>query len=587
VELQRPVAAAARRIAARLRALSRRFAGGGGRALPALVLALVSLALAPAHASAAGSQAVSPSAELTTPASETRPPPGHTLSARAVKRIAARSQKLRDELAKHGRASSSAFTKGSRRWQVSYYADGREVAQVVVDERARRAVEVWTGPQVAWEMARGLPGAFGRKVNAPYVWIPLMVAFIFPFVDWRRPFRLLHLDLLMLLAFSLSHLYFNRGEILTSVPLVYPVLGYLLVRMLLFAYVRRLREPRAPLRLVVPTAYLAMALIFLVGFRFGLNLTSSNVIDVGYSGVIGADRLTHGERLYGDFPRDDRSGDTYGPVTYYAYVPFELALPWSGKWDGLPAAHAASLFFDAATIAGLFLVGRRLRRGRAGTDLGVALAYGWAAYPYTLFALSSNANDSLVAMLLVFSFLFLGSSRMRGGLLALAGAAKLAPLALFPLFAGYARRLTTAARYVTAFVVVSAVVMLPVLLAGDLRLFWDRTIGFQLGRDSPFSIWGQEDLGTLQDVAKALAAGLAVLVAFVPRRPSPLQTAALGAAVLIALELTLTHWFYLYIVWFFPFVLIALLGQQTFVDESDSLSGEHQELDRAREPALV
>jgi hypothetical protein len=34
--------------------------------------------------------------------------------------------------------------------------------------------------------------------------------------------------------------------------------------------------------------------------------------------------------------------------------------------------------------------------------------------------------------------------------------------------------------------------------------------------------------------------------------------AALGAAVLIALEAGLTHWFYLYIVWFLPFVLLAL-----------------------------
>jgi cell shape-determining protein MreD len=36
--------------------------------------------------------------------------------------------------------------------------------------------------------------------------------------------------------------------------------------------------------------------------------------------------------------------------------------------------------------------------------------------------------------------------------------------------------------------------------------------------------------------------------------------AALGAVVLIALQLTATHWFYLYIVWFPPFVLVACLG---------------------------
>jgi hypothetical protein len=36
--------------------------------------------------------------------------------------------------------------------------------------------------------------------------------------------------------------------------------------------------------------------------------------------------------------------------------------------------------------------------------------------------------------------------------------------------------------------------------------------------------------------------------------------AALGAAVLIALQLGVTHWFYLYIVWFFPLVMVAVLG---------------------------
>jgi hypothetical protein len=535
---------------------------------------------------------VRPAGTLTRPLSQSRPPRGHRLSARQATRIAARSGKLQAELAKHERVRSVASVSGPRTWQVSYYVGRKEVAQVVIDERKPAATEVWTGPQVEWQMARGLPGAFGRKVNAPYVWIPLMIAFVVPFFDWRRPLRLLHLDLAVLLAFSVSHLYFNRGEIFTSVPLVYPVLGYLLVRMLLFGFARRFREPRPPIRLRVPAAYLAMALVFLIGFRVGLNLTSSNVIDVGYSGVIGADRVMHGDDLYGNFPRDNASGDTYGPVTYYAYVPFELLFAWSGKWDSLPAAHAAALFFDLATLLGLFLVGRRLRPGPPGRDLGLLLAYGWASYPYTLFVLNSNANDSLVAMLLVFTFLGLGNSRVRGGVLALASAAKFAPLALAPLLAGYATKPKTAIRYAAAFAAVSAAVLLPVLLDGGLSRFWDRTIGFQLGRDSPFSIWGQEQgLATLQTVVKVLAAALALLVAFVPRRKSPVQAAALGAAVLLALELTLTHWFYLYIVWFFPLVLIALLSQVQLDrgDARDLPSGrrQHQELDRLGEATIA
>ena len=254
------------------------------------------------------SQAVRPDATLTRPSSPTRPPRDHFLNAVQATRIAARSPKLREELHKHDGVRREAFAKGPGRWQVSWYADGDEIAQVIVDEREQRAVEVWTGPQVAWQMARGVEGAFGRKVNSPQVWIPLMLAFFLPFFNPRRPLRLLHLDLLVLLSFSISHIYFNRGEIFTSVPLVYPVLAYLLVRMLMLARSGGARREQP--FLLVPATWLVLGLIFLVGFRVGLNLTNSNVIDVGYSGVIGADRILDGSDLYGDFPADNSAGDT-------------------------------------------------------------------------------------------------------------------------------------------------------------------------------------------------------------------------------------------------------------------------------------
>ena len=90
--------------------------------------------------------------------------------------------------------------------------------------------------------------------------------------------------------------------------------------------------------------------MFLVGFRIGLNLTDSNVIDVGYAGVIGADRLADGDPLYGGWPKDNEHGDTYGPVTYATYLPFEQLFPWSGVWDDLPAAHGAAIVFDLLTL---------------------------------------------------------------------------------------------------------------------------------------------------------------------------------------------------------------------------------------------
>jgi hypothetical protein len=145
----------------------------------------------------------------------------------------------------------------------------------------------------------------------------------------------------------------------------------------------------------------------------------------------------------------------------------------------------------------------------------------------------------------------------RGVAIGLGTAAKFAPLALAPLFARRGRTLL----FALGLLVSVAVVVLPFVPDGGLRELYDRTVGYQASRPSPFSIWGQEpSLDWLQTALKAAAGGLALLVAFVPRRPDARQVAALAAAVMIALQLAVTHWFYLYIVWFVPFVFVAVLG---------------------------
>lgn len=544
------------------------------RAKPLAALAALAASLACAVPAGA--------AELTTPASRTEPPQGFELSAREAIRIASRTDAVRSERAAHPGLEPTAYTRGRGRWQVSWFDGGRELAQVHVNDRTGAVTEAWTGPQVAWRMARGYEGAFGRTFNAPYVWIPLGLLFLLPFVDFRRPFRLLHLDLLVLLGFAVSHVFFNRGEITTSVPLAYPVLGYLLVRMLLAGM--RPRERRERLVPHVPIVWLACAAIFLLGFRVAMNVADSNVIDVGYAGVVGADQIADGEALYeGTFPDDNRHGDTYGPVNYLAYVPFEQALPWSGAWDDLPAAHGAAILFDLLVMGGLFLLGRRLR----GHALGVALAFAWAAYPYSLFVLSTNANDSLVAALVVLALLAVTSPPARGALVALGASAKFGSAALAPLMAAGTgdRRLRGALLFGAAFVLVVAAAFLPFVPDGGLREVYDRTVGYQAGRGSPFSIWGQEgSLDWLQTVAKVAASAFAVLLFFLPRRRTPRQLAALGAAVLIAFQLTLTHWFYLYVVWFAPLVLVALFGAFREPEEPTAAVAESA---RAREPVTA
>jgi hypothetical protein len=175
----------------------------------ALVAALLLAAAPPARAD-----------DLKFPPSQTKAPVGYRHTARQVIAIADRDPKVVAERRKRGTMPRYAYLKRSvLQWQVSYFKGGVERAQLTIDDRTGAVLESWTGPQVAWKMARGYPGAFAGTLSAPYIWLPLCVVFLVPFVWWRKPGRMLHVDLLVLLAFGASHYFFNKGEIDKSVPL--------------------------------------------------------------------------------------------------------------------------------------------------------------------------------------------------------------------------------------------------------------------------------------------------------------------------------------------------------------------------------
>ena len=189
-------------------------------------------------------------------------------------------------------------------WDVKVWSGpAGEIATGRVDDTTGIVTEAWTGPQVAWHMARGGPGAFGgKKINSLGVWLAFCVVFLVGLADLRRPLSLRNLDLLALLSFSVSLWYFNHGRIFTSVPLVYPGLAYLLGRMI---WVGIRDRPPPVSRPLWPVWVLAAATVFLCGFKVGLNVRDSNVIDVGYAGPIGAQRIVHGQSPYGNFPVED------------------------------------------------------------------------------------------------------------------------------------------------------------------------------------------------------------------------------------------------------------------------------------------
>lgn len=223
----------------------------------------------------------------------------------------------------------------------------------------------------------------------------------------------------------------------------------------------------------------------------------------------------------------------------------------------------------------------------------MVLAFAWAANPLTQYTSSSNANDSIMAALLVWGFWSASSPPGRGGLLALASWTKLAALVLVPLWATYpdASRRRGPLVFAAAFGVATLVSFWVLLVDGDpwqqLRVFLDRTFLIQFDRSSPFSLWdwgqyaasGLPDLSWLQHALQVVLVVASLCSAVWPRRKSPLELAALSAALLMSFQLLLTHWSALYTVWFMPFLLLVVLAGDVLRDGGTSAARtEHHEL---------
>ena len=229
-----------------------------------------------------------------------------------------------------------------------------------VDDRSGAVTEAWTGPQVAWTMARGgagrlrrqddqsARGSGSRSARSSSSGSPTC----------RRPLSLRNLDLLALLSFSISLRLFNEGEIFWSAPLAYPPLVYLLARCVWIA--RDATGLRASHGRSGRSGCSRRPRSSWSAFACGLNLEAKrSVIDVGFAGVVGAHRIANGrdavrrtcpsrstsshagrpsrreirERIQtnGRCEAANARGDTYGPISYFAYLPGYAVFGWSGS----------------------------------------------------------------------------------------------------------------------------------------------------------------------------------------------------------------------------------------------------------------
>jgi hypothetical protein len=512
------------------------------------------------------------------------------LSEEMAIQLAAASPEVREEFTRHGPHNAEAkYEEGA--WTVRFYVDergaiggrptkkGKEVATVGVDDKSWALNYVYTGDQVGWNLARGVRSAYGKQANYWWVWLPLALAFAAAFWRTDRLFAIRNLDILALLGFLVSHGFFREGIVLESVVLWYPPLIYLLIRTLLMGFgigEKVEKTSNLPLWLLMVLAGLAGGLVL------GLNV-DARVIDVGYAGVVGADRILEGTSPYGTMPRDVGTGDTYGPLNYLLYVPFVLMFGFSGEWDFLPAAHALTLFSFVAGAMALFITGYRL----SGKEGAAALVFAWAAFPYTVYATNNNTNDIIVAAVSAIGLAAAASPIARGASIAAGFAIKLYPLVLGPLWIMYEGRKR---KPIIDFVLGGAGLVLltfwVILLDGHpieaARRFYDNSLAFQGDRVSPWSLFSQiPELAFLQRPLMALAIFLSILVAFVPREKTLRRLAALSAALVIAFQLTVNYWFYAYITWFEPFVFVSLLlatNEKTALDGRQQASGfRHQQ----------
>jgi hypothetical protein len=504
-----------------------------------------------------------------------------SLTEEEVVKLALADERVQAELSEHGPYSTDTDYQDGE-WTVHFFVhesglvggrstgDGRkEVVRVGVDDETWDVKYAWTGDQIFWYMARGEEGAYGKQANFFYVWGPLALVFALAFLRTDRLFSLRNLDVVALLGFLVSHGFFREGVLYEAVLLWYAPLIYLFFRTLLMGFGFGERVERT-------SEFPTWLLLGLAGLAGGLVLTlnlDSRVIDVGYAGVVGADLILEGTIPYGNMPSDVGTGDTYGPLNYLLYAPFVLLFGFSGEWDFLPAAHAlTSLAYVAGALA-LFMAGWRL----SGLKVAAALTFAWAAFPYTLYAANNNTNDIVVAALAAIGLAAATSPLGRGASIVAGFAIKLYPLILAPLWMMHdGPRRRPIVDFVLGGVGVFLLTFWVLLIDGRpieaARLFYERTIAMQTSRETPWTIFNQvPELGFAQQPLLAAVILLAFVVAVWPRRRTVRRLAAFSAALVIGFQLTIDYWFYPYVIWFEPYVFMALL---TATNEKTALDGE-------------
>jgi Glycosyltransferase family 87 len=415
-------------------------------------------------------------------------------------------------------------------------------------------------------------------VGGPFTMHPLLIAvpaaacFVLGLLDWRRPWRVEHLDVLALAGFIPVAMLISDDLSQAGLWLAAVCLGWLFARMA-GAYLGKWPMPQ--LRPSISSRWLGLAILILLLIRIG-SVVAGNIDDAGQASSIGAWRLLHGLHLYGAVSWHGPTGfqiyrpDTYGPFAYYAYIPFVLIFPPA---PAIVATLLPAVCFDLLTLAGLYTLGRRL----GGRPVAQAFVFAYLLCPFPDLSLLAQSNDGLIAALCVWTIV-LATERpaARGLLMAAATLTKFIPGLLALQFLGIRQGRW---RYVLTFIVsVAAMLAWPLINSGP-AAFLDSTFGYQLiqrGGGVQYSIWTY--LPDVAIVARPVLAVLLILLALSPMVRAPVQDArqhaALSAALLIGAQLVLGYWFYTYLTWCYPLLIIVMIQAPAALEAPDASAFE-------------
>ena len=386
--------------------------------------------------------------------------------------------------------------------------------------------------------------------------VPWAACFVLGLVDWHRPWRVEHLDLLALAGFFPVAMLLSDDASQAGLWLAAVCLGWLFVRMLGVSFGK---WPMPQLRPSISSRRLRAAIGIMLLVRLA-SIPAGNILDVGQASSLGAWRLLHGLHLYGAVSWQGLSGlrlyrpDSYGPFAYYAYIPFVAVFPPA------PAVIATLLpaaCFDVLTLVGLHKLGCRL----GGRPLAQAFMFAYLLYPFTALSLMAETNDALVAALCVWTIVAAQRPVIRGLLIAAAALTKFVPALLAFQFLGVKRGRS---RYVLTLIAALAGMLAWPLITSGAAQFLDSTLRYQLtqrGGGTQFSIWTY--MPHVATLARPPLAAALVLLALSPMLRPPVQDvrqhAALAAALLIGAQLLLGYWFYSYLIWFYPLLVVAVI----------------------------